>query len=332
MKCLISHATAFEYWRLVGISGIRVPKKSAARVPPASASIRSIEKLAEVGLLSYPLHATTSRKAKRSKRAVYHYRPAPLPLGSIYLLGKDVAITSPELTLVQIASAFTTPEISGLASEFCGFYSPLDDTMSGLVKRDRLASTERLSSFLERAGKINGSQAAARAVRYAFDRSRSPMETAIGLIMTLPRNYGGYAVQGAVVNQRVRLGAADRKATGRETLEPDILWPESKVCVEYDSFEFHSDEWRTSNDARRKNALLSAGYKTVTLTAKQARSSSAMELVARHILKQQGKRQRIPDSERALALRVELLGSSSVLKNQYEPSRRLGQETRATRR
>ena len=326
MKCLISHATAFEYWRLVGMPGIRVPRKSAARVPPASASIKPIEKLAEVGLLSYPLHATTSRKAKRSKRAVYHYRPTPLSLGSVYLLSKDVAITSPELTLAQIASAFTIPEIAGLASEFCGFYSPLDSTPSGLVKRDRLTSIDRLSSSLERMGKVNGSQATTRALRYAFDRSRSPMETAVGLLLTLPRNYGGYAAHGAVINQRVRLDAVSRKATGRETLEPDILWPESKVCIEYDSVEFHTDEWRISNDARRKNALLSAGYKTVTLTAKQARSSSAMGLVARHVLKQQGKRQRMPDLERALALRVELLGSASVLKNQYGASQRLGQE------
>ena len=330
MKCLISHASAFEYWRLVGMPGVRIPKKSAARIAPASASVRPIEKLAEVGLLSYPLHATTSRKAKRSKRAVYHYRPTPLPLGSVYLLSKDVAITSPELTLVQIASAFTLPEIAGIASEFCGFYSPLDSAPSGLVKRDRLTSTERIASFLARMGKMNGSQATTRALHYAFDRSRSPMETAVGLLLTLPRSYGGYAAQGAVVNQRVRLDAMSRKATGRETLEPDILWPESKVCVEYDSVDFHSDEWRMSNDAKRKNALLSAGYKTVTLTAKQARSSSAMELVARHVLKQQGKRQRMPDAERALALRVELLGLASVLKNQYEPSRRLGQDKRLT--
>lgn len=49
----------------------------------------------------------------------------------------------------------------------------------------------------------------------------------------------------------------------------DILWPEERLILEYDGKRFHGTDDRVSRDARRKDALLLAGYDLVTMTGSQ---------------------------------------------------------------
>ena len=327
MEYLISHITAFEYWRLVGVPGVPVPQRTNAQQVPLSFDADALRDFAEKGLLTMPLHGLTSRKVKQvhGSPAICHFCRSSLPRGAIFSLSDDVGIVSPELALIEVANSLSVAELVGLMCEFCGLFSPSNSVFHGLVKRPALTDVARLRSFLDRATGLVGITRARRAARLALDRSRSPMETAACLQLTLPRLLGGSSLGGALLNDRVRLDTSSRRIAGIDRLEPDIYWPQSKVCIEYDSVEFHFDERRIVNDARRKNALLSAGCKVVTLTKKQLNSWSGMDKVAKQTARLLGRRIYPPDLEQHRKLRAELLGNDSVLRRQYALSARMGQ-------
>jgi very-short-patch-repair endonuclease len=48
--------------------------------------------------------------------------------------------------------------------------------------------------------------------------------------------------------------------------EVDALWPASRLVVEMDSFEFHSDRAAFERDRAKDAALTTAGYRVVRLT------------------------------------------------------------------
>jgi very-short-patch-repair endonuclease len=51
--------------------------------------------------------------------------------------------------------------------------------------------------------------------------------------------------------------------------EADFLWPESKLVVEFDSFQFHSPRARFERDRERDAALAAIGYTVIRVTWRQ---------------------------------------------------------------
>lgn len=323
----MSHITAFEYWRLVGTAGVPVPHRAQAQVLPLGRSTALACDFAACKALSHPLHGLTSKKARCATDAsvVYHFRSTPLPCGAVFRISERVGIVSPELALIQVASALSIAELIGLMCEFCGLFTLSEGAPHGLVKRSALTNSARLRALLDAAAGSTGVVRARRAAKRSLDRSRSPMETAAALQLTLPCLLGGSALDGALLNSKVELGRAVRRIAGCTQLEPDIYWPQSKVCVEYDSAEFHCDEHRMANDARRKNALVSSGCKVVTLTKTQLYNFSEMKDVAKHVARLNGTRLRSQNPELLGQLRGELLSRDSVIRNRFALSVRMGQ-------
>lgn len=72
MKCLVSHITAFEYWRLVGLPGIVRPLPTNSQAIPSSMESDEIERLASMG----PLPALACRNfPKKEKRIANLFLP-----------------------------------------------------------------------------------------------------------------------------------------------------------------------------------------------------------------------------------------------------------------
>ena len=334
---LLSHISAFEYWRIVGLPGVCVPELSFAQMPPLVYDGDDFDWLTGMGLLSRPVHVTVSGKVNNSRgRAdgvgqaiIAHHRPNALPRGLIYKISGTQYVVAPELALAQIAKYVSPEELTCLASEFCGLYSPYDAVSSGMIRRDGLTTPRKLRSFCNRAKGIHGVGALKSTSKYCLARSRSPMETVAGELFSLPRSRGGYGLGGCVLNSKVRLDLAERKRARVEMLEPDILWPNERVVVEYDSDEFHMTPGRIANDARRKNALISSGYSVVTLTRAHMFDAAQMDTIAFQISRLRGVRLRGINSREfaqlQYCLRKELMDGRGVVREHWAVSRRAGQ-------
>lgn len=212
MKCLVSHITAFEYWRLVGLPGIVRPLPTNSQAIPSSMESGEIERLASMGLLSLPLHVATSRKKKNESQTCFcHYRPEPYPRGSIYRIDAETGIVSPELALLQVSGELSFGELVGVMCEFSGYYSPSCREFHGMIGREPLTSAFRIATYAERAKGLHDACRTRSAAKYALDRARSPMEVAAALLLSLPYARGGYALSGMELNNRIKLSVSARK-------------------------------------------------------------------------------------------------------------------------
>lgn len=326
MIFVLSHVSSFEYWRLVGREKILLPRATNTQALPSVLDKHKLMPLINAGVLSAPLHGLTSAKQKNCQDLISHYRQTALPRGSIMAITSTIGIASPELTLLELTPSLTFTQTIALMCEFSGCYTVQDSTQHGLLKRDALTNKRRLKSYSERAKGMQGAPTFRRAIDYSLPGARSPMEVAAALLLTLPLKYGGYGLTGAELNPQIGLNPADKKNLGVVALKPDMLWRDSRVCVEYDSLEFHAGETRTTNDARRKNAFTNAGYEVITLTKTQLGSTQLMNEVAKHIARKIGKRYHQPNRERQHQLRRELLGKKSILRRQYQVSDTLLQD------
>ena len=329
MNITLSHMTAFEYWRLVGIPGILTPHiTSVCNVSPPASLVEGewpamLRALVAKGHLIHPVHICASRRptCKVTPEVSFHLLNGQLPRKQIYSISEDLGIVSPELCLLQVANIFSLVELIGLMHEFCGFYSPSGLTENGLVSRDPLTSVERIAAAASKFKGLHGVRELSRAVRYVKGPSRSPMETALAMCLSLPYMLGGYSISDLELNSKVQLDVPLNDSRVLKVLEPDILFRDSKLCVEYDGRAFHEGTDAVRRDVGRANALSLSGYDVVTLTASQVMSCSQFHKEAMSIARKVGKRVRIRDingfAARRADLRRQVLGSQSVLRGLF---------------
>jgi hypothetical protein len=113
-----------------------------------------------------------------------------------------------------------------------------------------------------------GSARALKALEYVLPNSASPMETALYLLLCLPRRLGGYALPKPELNPPIVLSKAGRKHTVRGSAKPDLYWRDAKLDLEFNSDEFHDESNRASDSMRRK-ALERMHVEVIELTTEE---------------------------------------------------------------
>ena len=66
------------------------------------------------------------------------------------------------------------------------------------------------------------------------------METALYLLLCLPRKLGGYGLPRPTLNAKRKVTALAGSFTLSRTLVPDLFWSSAMFDMEYDSEEFHA--------------------------------------------------------------------------------------------
>ena len=152
MTSLLSHISAFEYWRHVGTPGFIVPEPSRTTIAPPNFTVSDFDWLVNTSVLSRPLHGLTSIKHKRTNEpAVRHVAYQELPFGSVCSISPEQRITSPELTIIQIAPLLSFTELVCIICEFCGLFTINESLENPLVKRAPLTSVAKIAAFCQRA-------------------------------------------------------------------------------------------------------------------------------------------------------------------------------------
>lgn len=301
MTVVLSHISALKYHRAyrpdgIGISSShletisRYEAQKAITTRPLSFETSTLYDR-HTSVFQKPLNIIVSEsKLRRQEPGVtYHLWPQCAPLSSIGRISHDVYCCDVSLTLAQCCHLLPAASIALLAMEFCGRYK-CSSSFDGFVSASPIATVEGIRAFATRYSRVPGCARLARIARYIANGSASPMETALCIYLSFPLVWGGFGLPVPRLNYQVTLPPSAQQLTGKTCLYGDLVWPSSKLVVEYDSDTFHVGHERIASDAKRRNALTELGYTVITVTSDQIYSVQRMNEIARLIGKKVGKR------------------------------------------
>lgn len=201
-----------------------------------------------------------------------------------------------------------------VATEFAGFYrlpTALHDT---LYREKPLVTLQDQYAFLGANSNLYGVSRIRRALALSFDRSASPMESALALMLSLPVEFGGFGLPKPELNKSVPTKQFASMWDGGPFITPDLQWEDYKVAVEYESDEFHNrlGTSRADSDAVRANVLTAMGYAVFRATKGTIQSISNIMRLARQVAQTMGGEVADPSEDEAIRrqkLHVLLMGS-----------------------
>lgn len=242
-----------------------------------------------------PLHFVTSsqRQCRRKGDIEAHLLGSQVSSDSFFELTKSCLVCSPELAFVQCADRRADfIWLLELGYELCGTYQTERTGLTTQYEVEALTSTQRIRDFLKRNPSLRGSRLARRALLYMSDGSASPRETALALLLGLPRHLGGYGLETPLMNHPVKLNEQAASIAQRASLRCDLCWPKFKVDVEYQSDFAHQGEFARIRDSRRANALAAMQWTTIGVTSEEMNSMAACDAIAEAVRKATQKQRR----------------------------------------
>ena len=310
----ICDESALAYWRSLGPHGeapsararrsARTGRPKAAACKPDPERVREL-RLKHPAFSHEPLHILVATGEDRFRGGGVRCRvhAEPFPSGSFVEIEPGVLVASPELLIVRLAPSLSLPHLAQLGTEFCGKYG-ISTGSRKAFECPPITSTAQIKSLVQRCTGERGIARAREALRYIQDGSESPRETTIALLFDLPVRRGGGGFPVPKMNHVVSATHHVWKATGRRSLRCDLVWPEAKLVIEYDSDLHHSGNERIASDATRRTALAHMGFEVVTVTNRHLHNAAEFEIIARHVARRLGKRPRL--NEKWLSKHIEL--------------------------
>lgn len=276
-----------------------------------------------------PLEVLVRDKSQRSRSKAVTARvwSKPIVRTAFRRVTKDVYVSSPEFVFLQLATRLDLPELVALGMELCGTYRrnvkvPVlgtnDTELITLYQQKPLSNPKRLSNFLKSMPSAPGHAKAMNALEYVLANSASPMETALYLLLCLPRRLGGYALPKPVLNPPITLSKAGRMYTLRSVAKPDLYWKDFHLDLEYNSDEFHDENSRAIDSMRRK-ALERMGVEVIELTKAELLSTRLLHATAQRIARRMKKQLR-PQGEGGFEERRASLRNLLLVRNESQDS------------
>lgn len=254
----------------------------------------TLEFLSREGICA-PLHFVTSSQGqcRRKGDIEAHLLSTQVSSDSFFELTKSFLVCSPELAFVQCADKRADfIWLLKLGYELCGTYQTACTGLATQYEVEALTSTRRIRDFLKRNPSLRGSRLARRALLYMSDGSASPRETALALLLGLPRRLGGYGLGVPLMNHPIKLSEQAASIAQRASLRCDLCWPKFKVDVEYQSDFAHQGEFARIRDSRRANALAAMQWTTIGVTSEEMNSMAACDAIAEAVRKATQKQRR----------------------------------------
>ena len=330
MKLYLNHESSLgliRYLRSVngeeGLDG-RVSRKRS--MDDAIKTVRELEELdtAAQFLLEHvdrPIRAFIPRQAMKThtKRLVTHVYTSEIRYGSFLDIGHDICICTPQHVFLRLGAERDFVDLVRTGMELCGTYSRW--RLPSAARNQRAAEEQgctfdvppvmqarHMRLFLGRMAGHRGAVGARKAAQYVLDGSASPVETAVYLMLCLPKRYGGYGLPKPVLNPRLRI----QNPSGTEAVEryPDLFWAGPDIDVEYNSDAEHSGEWSRYRDSRREVELVVADVRVLPLTRAQVMDPDGFDEFANGLRRMLGIQKRPEDPrwrQRRDELRCKLL-------------------------
>lgn len=268
--------------------GINPSSRSNGKMQPTKKEL--VLFLARYGqYFSRPIHIMVSDSTHRLQhQSVINHVCTKVDLESISLaIEPHLAVVRPEICFIQLAASLPDTQAITVGAELCGTYRINNFTERGYICTQPLTSQHAMSKTLQRQLPLSGVKRARQLVKYVHDNSRSPMESALATILTLPLKRGGQAFPAMQLNGALPVPTDAYPLVRSRCLFADLLWEEQQVIVEYDGILDHTGAEKISQDAGRRIALESMGFTVLTLTKKQVYSwpsfLSVVSLLDKHL-------------------------------------------------
>lgn len=300
MKIVCGYIWGLWWWRtsppntrvadlLCGVTSLDGCRDGASLLKAAG-----IDRLREAGILrgiprSIPLDLVVREQVghQPSRQLVRHLTSREeLPYGSLCQIDAGIYVLTPVYCILQVASVATrlvSPEttpgfalaiVAKVACEMCGTYSI---SAKGLTERKPLTTVGELATLAISSAGSYGVRLLREAIPYVVPNTRSPKETDIALLFCLPARLGGFALPRPLSNFGLDVSGVRTGFFATWTVcTVDFYWPQVRLVVEYDSWDFHDElgEGKTGRDANRAEALQTLGYTVVTIRRNDLYSKS----------------------------------------------------------
>ena len=303
MRVFLSHYTALNYWRghFSLDSDLGIPARVSGAEKCASRKADVLGAIPEEFIVKdHPVDVVIFEEGdrRRSRDIKCHVWRIGLPSNAFYRVRGEY-VSGPEFVFLQMAEILPIEQLIALGFELCGRYVLLPDSVLHPGSIDKmpkrlypLTNTEKIAEFLEAIGKANGKAKAKRALKYVADNSRSPMETAVHMLLCMPASLGGYGLPKAVLNAEINLGSEEARIIARRNYcEGDLCWPNAQqpLDIEYHG-EVHVGGAQMKSDVGRELGIEHAGWRVMTITSSQVFDTVAFEVIAKEAAKVLGKR------------------------------------------
>ena len=319
MKLYLSPRSSLELMRYLrstngedGLMGTPMRKRLLSDAINTTHALDELDETAQRWLehVSNPIHVLVGNRAKgtSTNRLITHVYSGPIPNGAVLNLGHGVCLCSPQFVFVQLAAQVDLVNAVLIGMELCGTYSKwrlrpaqMGDPYYQASSENRGCTFEippvmrvkRLQAFVDRQRGQRGAVGARAALRWVLDASASPMETAVYLLLCLPKRLGGYGLPKPVLNPKLIISNPD----GKKERYPDLFWKGVNIDVEYNSDSDHSGEWSRYRDSQREIELTVAHIKVLPLTRPQVMHADEFDAFAQGLRRMLGIRSRRADLE-----------------------------------
>ena len=293
-----------------GDDGLTGSPKRKRALNDAIHSARHISELDETAqrLLSHveePIHAYVADKSDGTvtKRLVTHMLSGPIPNGAFLDIGHDICICTPQFAFMQMATTLDLLDAIAVGMELCGYYSRWrlepnvmgnpyyfehTETQTCTFNLPQALHQSQLKAFVERQAGHRGAVNSRAALRWVIDGAASPMETAVYLLLCLPKRLGGYGLPKPILNPKLTIS----NPGGVKERYPDLYWSKGSIDVEYNSDSAHSGEWARYRDSKREVEFAVANVKVLPLTRHQLMDAEEFDSFAQGLRRMLGIRTR----------------------------------------
>ena len=306
MSLILSHKTARLVYQSVARPSYRdVPvegrRTTPSMLPPTLALVRQARDLLRYyGVPAEDLETldvlTASKADRRNLSGVAcHWCAHDLPVQSFRQVLEDIYVVSPALCALQATQDLDFWECVEFFNQLCSCYRLSFSTEGGYAECQPATTVADLSAFFDAHPGMHGMTKARRALRYTRDRARSPMETALLMMLAMPRNEGGLGIRGIELDHLIPVTGYAAKLTSSSCFYADIFIRSALLVIEYNGRE-HDDPQRTARDNERENALRAMGYEVIVLSKKNVFDAESFRRSAAAICRCVGIRpSRFPD-------------------------------------
>lgn len=231
-----------------------------------------------------------------------------MPYNTTLDLGHGICICSPRFTFMQMTMRVDLIDAILIGMELCGSYSKwrlepniMKDPYYLSPAEERACTFElptamqsnRVRAFVENQQGNRGARGARTALRWVIDNSASPIETAVYLLLCLPKRLGGYGLPKPILNPKLIIS----NPSGSKERYPDLFWSGANIDVEYNSDSKHSGEWTRYRDSKRAIELTVANIKVLPLTRAQLMKTTEFDAFAQGLRRMLGVRSRATDAD-----------------------------------
>ena len=298
----VENISALEFWlsaKRASMRFERLPRASRLSDLPTTARELAQTPLDVLPVSRSALHLLVPDEKLRVQKHKHVYRVSTggfVPY-SFVQVSKDICIASPELTLVQVSERLTLPQLARTVDELCGTYLPQRGYGGGFI--DEVPSVTTLGRVSRCAAEHKGifhTRTLQRALSYCAERSASPKETELQLLLNLPTVCGGAQIPRFEMNVPLEIPPELRRYLNQSCVKPDLFRAQELLDIEYMSDQEHKGEQRERHDSRRRNVIEAMGIAVIDVWKEDLSSATAFEKIIMQVKQHLGLRYRTPSS------------------------------------